>query len=68
MVWSLWLAAQSRGKANASCLSQLESFMKSVALDAVRSEATQAMRWLKCQPRSYVRLEAYSFFGLSEGA
>jgi 5-methylcytosine-specific restriction endonuclease McrA len=28
----------------------------------------QAKRWLKCQPRSYVRLEAYSFFGLSEGA
>ena len=25
-------------------------------------------RWLKCQPRSYVRLEAYSFFRLSEGA
>jgi len=36
MVWSLWLAAQSRSKANASCLSQLESFMKSVALDALR--------------------------------
>src|SRR5271157_4716367 len=30
-------------------------------------EATQAKRWLRCQPRSYVRLEAYSFFGLSEG-
>jgi len=25
------------------------------------SEATQAKRWLKCQPRSYLRLEAYSF-------
>jgi hypothetical protein len=36
MVWSLWLAAHSRGKANTSCLSQLDSFMKSVALDAVR--------------------------------
>ena len=24
-------------------------------------------RWFRCQPRSYVRLEAYSFFGLSEG-
>jgi hypothetical protein len=23
---------------------------------------------LKCQPSSYVRLEAYGFFGLSEGA
>ena len=36
MVWSLWLAAQSRGKANPSGWSQLDSFMKSVALDAVR--------------------------------
>ena len=32
------------------------------------AEATQANRWLKCQPSSYVRLEAYGFFGLSEGA
>jgi hypothetical protein len=31
-------------------------------------EATQAQRWLKCQPSSYVRLEAYGFIGLSEGA
>jgi hypothetical protein len=23
-------------------------------------------RWLKCQPSSYVRLEAYGFFGLYE--
>ena len=33
-----------------------------------RCEAAQANRWLKCQPSSYVRLEAYGFFGLSEGA
>ena len=37
-------------------------------LDTSRCEATQANRWLKCQPSSYVRLEAYGFFGLSEGA
>ena len=37
-------------------------------LDTIRCEATQANRWLKCQPSSYVRLEAYGFFGLSEGA
>ena len=36
LVWSLWLAARSRGKANPSCWSQLDGFMKSVALDAVR--------------------------------
>ena len=36
LVWSLWLAAYSRGDANPSCLSQLDGFMKSVALDAVR--------------------------------
>src|SRR5262249_7808237 len=31
-------------------------------------EATQAQCWLKCQPSSYVRLEAYGFVGLSAGA
>src|SRR2546421_12963714 len=36
LVWSLWLAALSRGDANPSGLSQLDGFMKSVALDAVR--------------------------------
>ena len=36
--------------------------------DTIRGEAAQANRWLKCQPSSYVRLEAYGFFGLSEGA
>src|ERR1700752_4135747 len=35
--------------------------------DPIRCEAAQAKRWLKCQPSSYVRLEAYGFFGLSEG-
>ena len=30
------------------------------------TEATQAKSWLKCQPRSYLRLEAYGFVGLSE--
>ena len=37
-------------------------------LDTIRCEAAQANRCLKCQPSSYVRLEAYGFFGLSEGA
>ena len=37
-------------------------------LDITRCEAAQANRWLKCQPSSYVRLEAYGFLGLSEGA
>src|SRR5437763_9700475 len=36
--------------------------------DTIRCEAAQANRWLKCQPSSYVRLEAYGFFWLSEGA
>src|ERR1035438_2941412 len=35
LVWSLWLAARSRGDTNPSCLSQLDGFMKSVAHDAV---------------------------------
>ena len=37
-------------------------------LDTIRCEAAQANRWLKCQPSSYGRLEAYGFFGLSEEA
>src|SRR3954469_4136453 len=37
-------------------------------LDTIRCEAAQANRWRKCQPSSYVRLKAYGFFGLSEGA
>jgi hypothetical protein len=36
--------------------------------DTIRCEAAQANRWRKCQPSSYVRLEAYGFFGLCEGA
>jgi hypothetical protein len=36
--------------------------------DTIRCEAAQANRWLKCQPSSYVRLVAYGFFGLCEGA
>ena len=34
LVWSLWLVALPRGDASPSCLSQLDGFMKSVALDA----------------------------------
>src|ERR1700751_1513855 len=36
--------------------------------NTIRCEAEQANRWLKCQPSSYGRLEAYGFFGLCEGA
>jgi len=68
VVWLLWPAARSSGDANPSCLSQLDDFMKQWCSTPFGYEATQAKRWLKCQPRSYVRLEAYSFFGLSEGA
>jgi len=49
----------------------LQVFLKwfhAAVLDTIRYEAAQANRWLKCQPSSYVRLEAYGFFGLSEGA
>jgi hypothetical protein len=63
-----WLAAHSSGEANPSCLSQLDGFMKQWRPTPSAPEATQAKRWLKCQPRSYVRLEAYSFLGLSGGA
>jgi len=39
LVFSLWLAALSRGDANPTCLSPLDGFMKSVALDAVRFQS-----------------------------
>jgi hypothetical protein len=68
LVWPLWLAADSSGDTNPSCMSRLVGFMKQWCSTPFGSEATQAKCWLKCQPRSYVRLEAYSFFGLSEGA
>src|ERR1700675_3902619 len=44
-VWSLWLAAHSCGKANPSCLSRLDGFMKSAVLDAIRfrSYASKAL-------------------------
>src|SRR5438552_2650389 len=67
LVWSLWLAALSRGDANPSCLSQLNGFMKQWRSTPFGSEATQAKRWLRCQPRSYLRLEAYSFLGYPRG-
>jgi hypothetical protein len=60
-----WFAAPAA--TNLSCLSQLDGFMKQWRSTLIGSEAAQAKGWLKCQPRSYVRLEAYSFFGLSEG-
>ena len=47
----------------------IRRFHETVALDAIRfPKLRKQKRWLKCQPRSYVRLEAYSFLGLSEGA
>src|ERR1022692_5101042 len=66
LVWPLWLAAHSSGEASPSCLSQLDGFMKQRCSTPFGSEATQAKRWLKCQPRSYERLEAYIFFFQAE--
>jgi hypothetical protein len=60
--------SSSCGDDKPSCLSQLDGFPEvSGRSTPFGSEAPQAKRWLKCQPRFYVRLEAYSFFGLSEG-
>jgi hypothetical protein len=67
LIFPLWLAAHASGEANPSCLSQLTGFMKRWRSTPFGSEAAQARCWLKCQPRSYLRLEAYSFLGLSEG-
>ncbi len=49
-----------------SCWFPVSGFMQ--RSDTIRCEAAQANRWRKCQPSSYVRLEAYGFFGLCEGA
>src|ERR1700741_4354319 len=49
-----------------SCWSALSGLMRRP--DPIQCEAAKANRWLKCQPSSYVRLKAYGFFGLSEGA
>ena len=47
----------------------LDGFMTRWLFDAFGSEATQADALaLVGQPWSYLRLEAYSFFGLCEGA
>src|SRR5215470_1518513 len=66
----LWFSALDR-RVERRCQSQLSDlmvFMSRWCSMRFGSEATQANRWLKCQPSSYVRLEAYGFFGLSEGA
>jgi hypothetical protein len=68
LVFALWIAMQYRGDAERLSIISLEWFHGAGPLDADRCEAAQANRWLKCQPSSYVRLEAYGFFGLSEGA
>jgi len=62
--WSMHRVRQGYGS---QLLVSLEWFHAAV-LDTIRYEAVQANRWRQCQPSSYVRLEAYGFFGLSEGA
>ena len=64
---ALWIATHFSGDASPSCLSQQNGFMEQWRLTPFGPDATQAQRWLKCQPRSYLRLEAYSFVGLSGG-
>ena len=61
-----WSAPRVQGYGSQLLIS-LEWFHAAVPT-TIRCEAVQANRWLKCQPSSYVRLEAYGFFGLSEGA
>jgi len=62
-----WSGHRLRQGYGSQLLVSLEWFHAAV-LDTICCEAAQAKRWLKCQPSSYVRLEAYGFFGLSEGA
>jgi hypothetical protein len=64
----LWIAAYFSGDANPSCWFPGNGFISPWALDAdrLRSYASPCVGF-SCQPSSYVRLEAYGFFGLSEG-
>src|SRR5437588_12383661 len=61
-------AVHSNGETNPVVCSSLTVSCCGGARRHSAPEAAQAERWLKCQPRSYERLEAYSFFGLSEEA
>jgi hypothetical protein len=65
----LWIAAYCSGDANPSCWFAGNGFISPWALDAdpLRSYASPWVGF-QCQPSSYVKLEAYGFFGLCEGA
>src|SRR6266536_2111614 len=64
--FNAWNATEYDRDTDRSCWSPWSGFMP--RSDTIRCEAAQANRWLKCQPSSYGRLEAYGFFGLCEGA
>src|SRR6266550_6427725 len=63
--FNAWSATEYDRDTDRSCWSPLSGFMP--RSDTIRCEAVQANRWLKCQPSSYVRLEAYGFLGYPRG-
>src|SRR5215472_17065497 len=68
LVSPLWIAAYFGGDA-IPCWCHVDGFMELVVLDANEfTKLRKRNRWLKCQPSSYVRLAAYRFVGLCEGA
>jgi len=62
-----WSGHRVRQGYGSQLLVSLEWFHVAVPTPFV-AKLRKANRWLKCQPSSYVRLEAYGFFGLCEGA
>ena len=65
--FNAWSATEYDRRYGSQLLVSLE-WVHAAVPDTIRCEAAQANRWLRCQPSSYVRLEAYGFVGLSEGA
>src|ERR1700741_2507488 len=57
-----WSATEYDRNTDRSCCSPLSGFMQRSRHHS-GCEAAQANRWLKCEPSSYVRLEAYGFLG-----
>src|SRR6266496_6368597 len=64
--FNAWSVTECDRDMNRSCWSPLSDFMP--RSDTIVAKLRKPAVGFKCQPSSYVRLEAYGFFGLSEGA
>jgi hypothetical protein len=64
--FNAWSVTECDRDMNRSCWSPWSDFMP--RSDTIVAKLRKPAVGFKCQPSSYVRLEAYGFFGLSEGA